>query len=357
MILLNLDFLEQKKDSLDKTVFEELQKNASAASETKIEKILDFSGFLGISKNYYSLAPYYHPTLNTNFIKQDGIYNQESTKGPKDAMARLSGNALALALAGYFIDKKYSEQAIFMLSAWFLGPDGMNPNLTYAQAIPGNKIGRPAGIIDVHNWINIIIAIDLISLVIEDEKFMTGMRQWFGALADWLHTSDNSMKVRNIGNNIEAWRMSATLVFSLFSTGRDKTVNACCDEFKEILESKTDERGCFITELNRTRSLHYNLFFLDAMSIAAEAAHNQGIDLWHYISPNKKSIEKSFDFLAPFLKDEHWPYPQIPQEFHKQNSFYLAGKRLKRPDFIETNQRLADNTPNSHLGPSWLWRD
>ncbi len=355
MILLDYNILEQKKNTLDKKVFKKLQKKADEALYAKNETILDFPGFPKDKKDYYSLAAYYHKSPDGKYIKHDGIYNQESRNGPKDVMSRLTDDVLILALAGYFIDKKYSARAAERLSAWFLSPNGMNPNLIYAQAIPGNDIGRPAGIIDAHHWINIITAIDLIELVITDNKFLTEMKEWFGKFADWLHTSDNANNVREIGNNINAWRNTATLVFALFAGNRDKIVNKCYDEFKDILESKTDEQGCFVSELDRTRSLHYNLFFLDAMAVAAEAAYNQGIDLWHYFSPTKKNIENSFDFLGQFLMGKPWPYPQMTEEFKKRNSFYIAAVRLNRPDFIDINQGLVDNTWHAHLGPAWLW--
>jgi hypothetical protein len=46
------------------------------------------------------------------------------------------------------------------------------------------------------------------------------------------------------------------------------------------------------------------------MSLAQLAEH-VGVDLWHFESPDGRSIRKALDYLLPFAREERaWPYHQ-----------------------------------------------
>jgi len=274
-------------------------------------------------------------------------------------MQKLAKDTFCLGVAGFFIDKKYTIHAAARLRKWFLDrAQGMHPNLQNAQYVPGKNMGRPAGIIDSHIWLNIIIGLDFMAATIDDAEFFAGMRKWFGDYADWLGQSAHGTAAREIGNNISAWWAAQVMAFSIFSGNRDAQIRQCIDLFKQFINEKMDAAGCFGAELRRTRSLHYCLFHLNAMTIIAELAHGIGIDLYHWRGRDNKGLGNAFDFLMPYLAgDAQWPHPQITREqFPAQFSFHLAARRLPRPDFNSLNDKFARPADfHDVFGPEYIW--
>jgi hypothetical protein len=45
----------------------------------------------------------------------------------------------------------------------------------------------------------------------------------------------------------------------------------------------------------------------------ANLSENVGVDLWHYATPDGRSIRAALDFLVPYVADpsKKWPYEQI----------------------------------------------
>src|SRR3954470_7926079 len=123
----------------------------------------------GDMHDYMSLAPYWWPDTTkpggVPFIRRDGDVNPESrldTDSPR--FLKMADAVETLALAYYFSnDARYGAKAGELIRAWFLDPaTRMNPNLRFAQAIPGVTEGRGIGILDTRNLTNIIDAIGLL---------------------------------------------------------------------------------------------------------------------------------------------------------------------------------------------------
>jgi len=83
-----------------------------------------------------------------------------------------------------------------------------------------------------------------------------------------------------------------------------------------LLEHKLNKQfaadGAQPQELARTRSFHYSYFNLQAVTLMAVLAQKEGVDVWHYQTPQGGSLVKSLDFMAPYTDDNRpWPYPSL----------------------------------------------
>jgi hypothetical protein len=65
-------------------------------------------------------------------------------------------------------------------------------------------------------------------------------------------------------------------------------------------------------ELERTKSMHYSGFNVEALSRLAEIGSRLGVDLWHYQAPEGGSLRKAIDNLAKYMGNpKAWPGQEI----------------------------------------------
>jgi hypothetical protein len=284
----------------------------------------------GNKHDYMSLAPYHWPDPakpdGLPYIRKDGQTNPEVKEyKDKEYMPALCEAVHTLALAYYFSDNPaYAAHASKLLRVWFLDTaTRMNPNLNFAQAIKGVNTGRGAGLIDSRHFIKVVDAIGLI----QDSKewkpqHQQGMKDWFAAFLNWMQTSpigENEMKA---GNNHGVWYDAQRLSLALFvdSTALAKTI---VQNAMDRLDKQMDDGGRFPLEMERTMSLHYTSFVMNAFFTIAQMADKTGLDLWTYTSPSGKSLRKGFDQLVPYLLQEKtWDGQQI-REFNYDDGILL----------------------------------
>src|SRR5712692_3717424 len=103
----------------------------------------------GDKHDYMSQAPYFWPDPKSPnglpYIRRDGERNPEINKiTDHRSLDQLESSVETLALAYYFKgDEAYAVKATQLLGVFFLDPaTRMNPNLQYAQFIPGVNTGR-----------------------------------------------------------------------------------------------------------------------------------------------------------------------------------------------------------------------
>lgn len=273
----------------------------------------------GDKHDYMSLAPYFWPDPakadGLPYIRKDGQTNPEvKDYKDKEYLPKLCEMVSTLGLAYYFSGhEKYAAHAAKLLTTWFLDPSTrMNPNLNFAQAIKGQNDGRGAGLIDTRHFIKMIDGIGLIasskSWTVENQR---SMQQWCVQFLSWMQTSRNGLSEMKAENNHGTWydaqRLSLALYIDSISLAKKIVSNAL-----GRLDYQMNADGKFPKEMERTTALHYNNFDLEAFFLIAAMAEKLNVDVWHYVSPSGKTLQKGFEFMYPYLsRQKEWTGQQI----------------------------------------------
>jgi beta-galactosidase len=292
---------------------ERILKAATAALQQQPVTITAFPAKLseGGRNDFYSNGDYWWPDPSKPdglpYIKRDGETNPENFVAHRMAVKALRDSVAALAAAYKLTgEERYVTKAAELLRVFFLdAKTRMNPNLNFAQAIPGVSPGRGIGIIDTLHIIEIPTAVK----AMEKSKafpaeLTTGLRQWFGELAEWMVTSKNGKEEAAAKNNHSVAFHLQLAVFADF-IGDAAKLAACRKQFKEVFVPKqmaTD--GGFPLELARTKPYGYSIFQLDNMTLLCHVLSTEADNLWTFETPDGRGIRKAVAFLHPFLADK-----------------------------------------------------
>ena len=217
---------------------------------------------------------------------------------------------------GYFFTgrEEYAAQATKLLRVWFLEPaTKMNPNLRYAQTIPGGNNGRGAGIIETHDLPELIDAVGMLNESKSwEESNQRALQDWFNAYLVWLLESPEGRAEAKAQNNHGSWYDVQVASYALF-TGKNELAKKVFNEFPtKRIAKQIEPDGRQPLELERTQSWNYSLFNLEALFDAASIADKLGMDLWNYETQDKRGIRKALDWLLPFATGtKKWSYQQI----------------------------------------------
>lgn len=275
----------------------------------------------GDKHDYMSLAPYFWPDPTKKdrlpYIRKDGERNPESGGGNSDSsrFGRMGSAVETLSLAYYFSGREaYAEHAARLLRAWFLDPaTRMNPNLNYAQAVPGRVNGRGTGIIETVRLIGIVDSIGLLggsrAWTAQDQD---GIVYWMKQYLEWLQTSGNGRAERRASNNHGTYYDAQVVSLALLTGQHDLARRVLRGAGERRIGAQIMPDGSQPRELARTRSFSYSVYNLTAMEDLADLGEREGIDLWRYQTPDGRSIRKAIDFLAPYADpNRRWPFKQI----------------------------------------------
>lgn len=284
----------------------------------------------GDKHDYMSLAPYHWPDPTKKdglpYIRKDGETNPEVKEyKDKEYLPQLCDKTYKLALAYYFSgNKNYAAHAAKLLRVWFLDEaTRMNPNLNFGQAIKGENTGRGAGLIDMRHLLKVMDGIGLLNGSSEwSSADQQGMVKWFTDFLNWMQTSKIGVSELKAPNNHGMWYDALRLSIALFIDDT-KLAKEVFQNAQDRLDKQMDTDGNFPLELQRTTSLHYSVFVLDALFNIAQMGEYVGVDLWNYHSPSGKSIKKGFDAIHPYIAmQKKWPGQQI-KEFNFEEGVHL----------------------------------
>ena len=274
----------------------------------------------GDKHDYTSQAPYFWPNPDKPdglpYIRRDGERNPELNKITDHlALDQMEVAVRALSLAYYFNDdEEYAAKATQLLRAWFLDPaTRMNPNLEYAQFIPGVNTGRGIGLIETRGLVDIVDAIGLLarskSWTSADQR---GLEAWFSQFLQWMQESRNGREENAAKNNHGTFYDVQAISFALF-VRRNDLAKQIADVAKEKrIAQQIEPDGRQPLELARTKAWSYSNMNLDGLMLLARLAESTGVALWSYETKDGRSIRRALEYLYPYaMEDRKWTYQQI----------------------------------------------
>jgi hypothetical protein len=331
-----------------------LVKEANKILQRKYGSVMEkkFVPPCGNMHEYMSMARYYWPDPTKPdgkpYIRKDGEKNPANDLVSDDKnFDDLIDAVNDLAWTYYFTDQeKYADKCIELVRFWFLDTaTRMLPNLNHAQIRTGIDTGGYSGIIDTHNLPKVLDAIGLLrSSKIWKKADELGMKQWFSEYLQWMLTSKNGKKEGQSKNNHGTFYDMQIASIALFCNENEIADKILKSEFARIA-SQIEPDGKQPLELERTASLGYSTFNLEAWSMLSNIAATKNIDLWHYETADGRSIKKAIDYLIPFvIEGKPWEYKQI--NTYKKQDFYrillAAADRFKDDSYKKNAEKIKD---------------
>ena len=286
----------------------------------------------GDKHDYMSQAPYFWPDPNKPnglpYIRRDGERNPEINKiTDHRSIDELENAVETLALTYYFGgDETYAAKAVVLLRAFYLDPaTRMNPNLEYAQFIPGVNTGRGIGLIETRGFTRIVDAVGLLegskALTPDDER---GLKEWFGKFLQWMIDSKNGREEAAAKNNHGTFYDVQIASFALF-VGRRNLAKQVLEQAKQKrIAAQIEPDGRQPLELARTKAWSYSHGNLDGLMSLATLGERVGVDLWNFQTSDGRGIRRALDFLTPIaLGEKKWEYPEIEGGVKAESLFPL----------------------------------
>jgi hypothetical protein len=274
----------------------------------------------GDKHDYMSQAPYFWADPKSPnglpYIRRDGERNPEINKiTDHRSLDQLVASTETLALAYYFKgDDTYAAKAVQLLRAFFLDPaTRMNPNLQFAQGIPGVNTGRGIGLIETRGLTRVVDAIGLLA----GSKALTrtdqlGLEEWYSRFLRWMMESKHGRDEAAAKNNHGTYYDLQVVSFALFLGRKELATDVLLAARQKRIALQIEPDGRQPLELVRTKAWGYSVGNLDGLMLLARLGENVGVDLWNYKTAGGRSIRRALDYLVPFAFGENkWPHQQL----------------------------------------------
>ncbi|HEX3625187.1 MAG TPA: alginate lyase family protein [Verrucomicrobiae bacterium] len=314
--------------------------------------------------DFYSNGDYWWPNTNTPdglpYVQRDGQSDPNNFTKHRDCFRQLHDAVAALG-AAYKItgDDRYATKAADLLRVFFLDPaTRMNPNLEYAQAVPGVSPGRSFGIIDSLRLIEIPPAVEVMEKSPAfSPDILFALKQWFSDYIQWMRISKNGDEEANASNNhaVAYWLQIA--VFAQF-TGSARDLADCRKHFKTVFVAKQMAAdGSFPRELGRTKPYGYSIFQLDNMATLCQVLSTPDDNLWQFQLPDGRGMRKAMEFMYPYLADKgKWLADGRHQDIQawngwpaRQPSLLFAGLAYDEQKYLDLWLKLSADPTNSEV--------
>jgi hypothetical protein len=320
-----------------------LERDAQAALKAAPSSVMDKPSMppSGDKHDYMSQGPYYWPDPSKPdglpYIARDGQRNPDAKiNSDYDKMWQMGWDVETLSLAFYITgNETYAAKAAELIKTWFLNPaTKMNPNLEYAQRIPGVDASRHAGIIDSLAFPLVVDSVGLLagspSWTEADEN---ALKEWFAKYLTWLQESETGRGESQSANNHGTYYNVQVVTYALFLGKKDLAVSLLQEVKNKRIAGQIEPDGRQPKELSRTIALHYSIYNLRGLFMLAKLGESVDVDLWNYRTDDGRSMTKAIDYLIPYVTGvEKWPHKQI-SEYPMEKAYTVLRKApLKYPD-------------------------
>lgn len=302
-----------RRDVTLEKAYHELMDEADQCLELQPEKVTD--GDLppsGDKHDFYAIGKYAWPNPKTSdgmpYIRKDCSINPEAG-GFKFDLARYNntvGRIKLLSLAYFYSqDEKYARKASQLLRVWFIDKETrMNPHFECASALPGVYKGMAIGIIFGVTLVEMTDCVKLLSLSQSwTENDDMALKQWFSDYVHWLRTSKFGIKEKKARNNHGTWYSAQIAAYSLY-TGETEYVREMVEFGKQQIQEQIAPDGSLPHEMKRDWAFSYSVYGMRAFTVLAACGDRIGENLWMYKTPDGRSLEAAYLFLAPYLSGQ-----------------------------------------------------
>lgn len=316
----------------------------------------------GDKHDYVSLARYFwrDPSKPDGlpYVNRDGVSNPELEEYDRNRLGNTAENITTLSLAWYLSgDEAYARKAAEMIRVWFLNKDTrMNPNLEYAQMVPGQNggRGRSYGVLDAYSFVEMLEGVRLLEQsAFFPKQDQRRLREWFKKLTRWMLTSKQGVEEGNAVNNHSIAYDVQVTAFALFAGDKAAAEKTMREFAEKRIMRQIESDGSQPAELTRTLAFGYSVYNLS--HIIDMALMSKGV----MPADAKARVAKGIDFLVPYMGKDvtAWPYKQISQWESKQQEFCKELYRVAAYTDIENTNFINIFSENRFLDFSdrfWL---
>jgi hypothetical protein len=263
----------------------------------------------GDKHDFTSVGRYYWPNPATvdglPWITVDGKPNPDVANGKigdEPRLVDLWDATRQLARAAYLTgDRRCSARAAVLLRTWFIEPaTRMNPNARYAARYPGHWDGRYLGIHSTARPIMDIV--DAVELLRQTDDWTAAddraMVDWCGQYLSWLTGSDFGKQEGEQLNNHAVAYDGLVVRLAVFTGNRDLARRVLEAARQKRIARQIEPDGRQPLELARATPWEYSRYNLEFLCRLAMLGDRAGVDLWHYRSPDGRSIRAALDYVV-----------------------------------------------------------
>jgi hypothetical protein len=182
------------------------------------------------------------------------------------------------------------------------------------------------------------------------------MTAWLAAYYGWLTTSKHGRDEAAAENNHGSWYdvQVVALALALGRAADAKQILTAAPARRIARQIEPDGRQPL--ELERTKSLNYSLFNLEALMLLARFGENVGVDLWEFSTADGRSLRAALRYLAPFADPaKQWPKQEI-EAADRLRLLPLLVEALRHGDNPQFREPLLSFGRRAGLAERWrLW--